>query len=183
MKKLTMMLAVIATALVSNASYLFWQVSSSDYTGGLAEGDTVAWASIFYTSEETASGGTKLANYYIDETSNTSLGQYVVAPSSDMFAADVSALGTPSSYSYYVELYNADYQIVSRSKADPISAESRAWADTGSTIGSMVDIPTAAMIAPFHAGSYSAAPEPTSAILMLFGAAFLGLKRKNRSLA
>ena len=183
MKKLIMMLAVIATALVSNASYLFWQVSSSDYEGSLAEGDTVSWASIFYTTTGTASGGTKLANYYIDETSSTSLGDKVVAPSSDMFAANVSDLGTPSSYSYYVELYNSSNQTVARSIATTISSDSKAWADTGSTVGSMVDIPSVASIAPFHAGSYSAVPEPTSAILMLFGAAFLGLKRKNRSLA
>ncbi|MBR4476719.1 MAG: PEP-CTERM sorting domain-containing protein [Kiritimatiellae bacterium] len=45
--------------------------------------------------------------------------------------------------------------------------------------GTLSGVPTAQI---WHGGTVSV-PEPTSAMLMLFGAAFLGLKRKNRRIA
>ncbi len=184
MKKCLIMLVIGATAMVSNAAYLYWQVSSSDYAGGVDAGDTVYSASIFYTTAGTATAGTLVQNnYFVQGESATSLGSKVSAPSTDMFVADMGSFNTEL-YSYYVELYNSSGSVISRSAVTNYNdVPQRAWADTGSSTGSMIDIPTAANITAWHAGGYRAVPEPTSAMLMLFGAAFLGLKRKNRSIA
>ena len=98
-----------------------------------------------------------------------------------MYAADIS--NHDSGYSYYIELVNSNNEVIGKS-ITPLTSSSPNYAsyvNNGTTTANLTNIPTVNLNA-WHGGSFRAVPEPTSAILMLFGAAMLGLKRKNRSL-
>lgn len=176
MKKILLMAIVGVLAHASNAAYLYWQVSSDDLAGASA-------ATSWYT------GGSVNAARIYDANGNlqshillngADIGDTAGVPTSTPYAIDVGS-STDASYSYYVELGNyvsstEAFTAVARSATETIH-----YTESGSTpiTTTLQDV---ARVAPWHAGSYRAVPEPTSAILMLFGAAMLGLKRKNRSL-
>lgn len=182
MKKALFSLFVLIAAFSSQAAYLYWQVGDlsgidSDVTSGSVKatngsGDPVTLTSYYlyqngdgllewkvYTGNETVSSETQFAAY-IDET------QY----------------GGSSDWSYYVELANATETVARSSSIKYGSDDYNAYTSAAS---SSTDLPDVANADTWHAGSggYTPVPEPTSGLLMLFGAAMLGLKRKNRSRA
>lgn len=175
MKKILLMAIVGVLAHASNAAYLYWQVSSDDIT---AASDATSWyttggGSVNAARIYDASGNLKSTIYL----NGASIGDTAAVPTSTPYAIDVGS-STDAGYSYYVELGNyasSTFTAVARSATETIH-----YTESGSTpiTTTLQDV---ARVAPWHAGSYRAVPEPTSAILMLFGAAMLGLKRKNRS--
>lgn len=184
MKKLIISMGAVLVAVAANASYLYWQVDSTDYAGMEGAGD-VAGATIAYMSN----GGSYVLgqtshydSYYVQQNAGTYESEVVnvgtAAPIGRVYAADIGSLD--NSYSYYIELVNSTGDVLGRS--DSVSAS-----DLTSYISAAqmtADIPGVEPVSVWHySGSYTAVPEPTSAILMLFGAAMLGLKRKNRSIA
>lgn len=167
MKKSIILLVATLAATVVNASYLYWQINGDTVNNTGVSGEwarLVAHSDTYGTTEQFA----QLANGEM--------------PAYREF--DISSLsGNESSYSFWVEL--GTYTSVGTPST--FSAQVSSWSDrkTYSDLSSYIatttlsDIPTTQI---WHGGTMSV-PEPTSAVLMLFGAAFLGLKRKNRSVA
>lgn len=185
MKKLMFLLCFACTSIAANASYLLWQVTSSEFTE--EPWDT---AKIFITegNSYSDSAAAKLNVGYVNNDTYTAFSPSVEAvgkSGSFKYVADIGTLGDSTTYSYYVELYNSAGSKVARSSittasGSDINSQSYVYADTASITITLANL---ASVAPWHAGGYKAVPEPTSGLMLLLGAAMLGLKRKNRSVA
>ena len=178
MKKLFLTLGVVLAASLANASILYWQLDTSDY-----DGNDAAYAKLNTTSGES---GTVYGLQKNEETGEFEAVAVTELQSGATYYIDTDDWGGDdyfsSDYSYYVELYNSSDEKIDYTGYQVSGEEFYNYASTGGTTD-LGDIDPAS-VAVFHSGSnMTVVPEPTSAILMLFGAAFLGLKRKNRSLA
>lgn len=168
MKKLILVGAIIASAVTANASYLYWQLDNADVADEIKALD-YGYARIVATSNtQTPSPVTQMAqldNKEMQAWQTFNLGQLG---------------GDGSSYSYYIELgtySGSTFSAVAQSETQTYSQIATTAIQPTATLS-----PSAAVnVSTWHAGNFRAVPEPTSAILMLFGAAMLGLKRKNRS--
>ena len=177
MKKILLVSIFSLCAMASQASYLVWQVGS----GITADADGSS-EPLFYNNANIyavdGSGEHHLLTSYLQN--GTSAGKDITAPMSAPLYADITKYG--DGYSYYIELSNyteSDTSFVAG------TATPTTYANLSENSHITTDLPITSNIAnvtAWHGGPYTAAPEPTSAILMLFGAAMLGLKRKNRSL-
>ena len=182
MKKLLLFALICAFAQMSNAAYLYWQVSDADISGASAatswlndEYDLSVNAAKIYSSSNGGETWTAQTIYLND----ASVGTVAPVPNQTMYAIDIGD-NIGSGYSYYVELGNYSgsvWSIAAKSASEQIS-----YTATGDTaiVTSLSDM---TRVSPWHAGSYSAAPEPTSGLMLLLGAAMLGLRRRNRSVA
>ena len=178
MKKLLLFALICAFAQMSNAAYLYWQVSAADISEANAAtswlGLSVNAAKIYSSSDAGATWTAK--TIYLNE---ADVGTVAPVPNQTMYTIDIGDnLG--SGYSYYVELGNYSgsvWSIAAKSASEQIS-----YTESGDThiVSSLSDI---TRVSPWHAGSYRAVPEPTSGLMLLLGAAVLGLRRKNRSVA
>lgn len=174
MKKILLMAIVGVLAHASNAAYLYWQVSSDDLSGASAATSWYTGGSVNAARIYDASGNWQKTIYLNGE----SIGDTAGVPTTTPYAIEIGTVTDGSSYSYYVELGNyasSIFTAVARSATETIQYNASGSTPITTTLQDV------ARVAPWHAGSYRAVPEPTSAILMLFGAAMLGLKRKNRS--
>ena len=173
--KRTLFCATVALAsIAANASYLYWQVDDSSviaYNETAPEGYTIgsdAYA-MLKSDNSNASGYT---TYGAD-------GQ-VTDNKASIGSSYYSNIGTDAGYSYFVELYNNNGDLIARSQSINSSSGSD-WTSGYAESLRTSDLASIPSVNVWHAGNFRAVPEPTSAILMLFGAAMLGLKRKNRS--
>jgi hypothetical protein len=178
MKKLFLIVGVLLASLTVNASYLLWQVA--DYSG---DWDAVAvylynGSQVLYENGRLniyAQGQPVPENVLYAENKDTLLNQ--------TFAAEWNQTYTERGYTYYVEYYKydsekQDYGFTTDNKvAGGISTETTLYDSTGS----VASLPSSTWAQP--TATYTAVPEPTSGLLLMFGAAMLGLKRKNRSRA
>ncbi len=187
MKKLILIVGVISAAFAANASYLYWQVSEGAYT------ETYNSARLIFTEGKIDNWGEYSAK--VNDGVITADGTYhgyssskdTVKVASDVaYVANIGDLDKDMSYSYWVELYNNNTR-VALSDIGHINSYSGSESNTdyvyANAAGLTTSLSEVAAAAVWHSGGYTAVPEPTSAVLMLFGAAFLGLKRKNRSVA
>lgn len=179
MRKLLIGFAAILASQFASAAYLYWQIDSSDYDTVLPDAASVNAARIYQSTD----GGTSYSqvnNIYFNA---TDIGNTAGINPSAPYAIEIADANMNSAqYMYYIELGN-------------YAAASSAWTSYGWT-GSYPQSASAlyssgyitstleglAELKIWHGGTVSV-PEPTSAMLMLIGAAFLGLKRKNRSIA
>ena len=184
MKKALFILSIAIASLSSQAAYLYWQVGDvegleDEVTGGAliakdAAGNTYDVTSYFlYADPDTG------------ETSWMAVDDTTVKTQSGItqYAADISDYAS-SGYSYYVELSNESGATVARS--DSIGYGTYEYTSYTSAAESTTVLPSAASASIWHAsgtGGYTPVPEPTSGLMLLLGAAMLGLKRKNRSIA
>lgn len=182
MKKVAIAFGVAFSALISNAAYLYWQVDASDY-GESFDRAVVKYYNPSSGNIDDGANGT-FGTYYSltdydpsTEEASTSFSEY--GTKGTMYSIDLSTLANANQYSYYIELQNSSGGFVARTAES--SAMTYAALESAGAIfdASIVAVPS---VTPWHGASYTPVPEPTSAILMLFGAAFLGLKRKNRSI-
>ena len=206
MKEILLLVLLAGFASATNASYLIWQVNESDYTGtGLAT--SMGWnAAIVYQVEGGASqvstwnatdannkmdpmSGASVVgvNYLVDgariDTSET-LGSVIPAmPEGQSIAAQIVNSGDSSGYAYYIELVNYDFS--GDGKVNRVIARSNAYtyANLTGNITDSLSITTVSGISAWHGSNFTAVPEPTSGLMVLLGAAALGLRRRKRSLA
>ncbi len=182
MKKAIFVLPIVLIALSSDAAYLNWQVGSlgEDYSGY-----NISAASV--KAKDSDGNVYDVTSYYAasDDSGWGTYTQLQGAPNAlTQYVADLGAYATEG-YSYYVELttdqgtlYSDEIEWSNDSNSDYVKYTQAATTTAQLTTPEAVNV--------WHSGGtdgYSPVPEPTSAILMLFGAAVLGLKRKNRSRA
>lgn len=186
MRKAIFALSVAVAISSANASYLYWQVDSST-----ASDLTYTGARVFASTDGGAESRVYLNLGYGDYDTGAfqNLGTAVQVPLYDSVVAvvDSSTLGgNPSGYSFYIELINysawesnptassiASGAFVAQS--DSSSAMTYADLEAKHYVGA--DLSPVSM-AVWHGGSYTTVPEPTSAMLVLFGLAGLALKRR-----
>ena len=176
MKKFLLTLGVLLMASMSNAAYLYWQLDNS------SAADTTG-VTVYSTGD---SGTSTVQVWGLGQDSD---GNPILVPvaSDNMYTDLVYAIDENSiqdGYSYYIEITHSDS---STTTSKEISASDFRTYTAESATTSLTDIDNGDATVPiWHAsagGGMSPVPEPTSAILMMFGMAFLGLKRKNRSIA
>lgn len=187
MKKL---FAIAVTALLASsasASYLYWQVMDNDsgtafssLSGDVLSSITHAQISV----KDTTSGDTVASGLASVEKVGSSL-EAASASYINLSGVDLST----GAYSFFIELGTYESSTFSgKAISETITTTAgETWSSYVALNSAIVETaPLSASdlvsVMPWHGGTYSV-PEPTSAILMLFGAAMLGLKRKNRSIA
>lgn len=178
MKKAIVGFCIACAALSVNASYLYWQVENGDFTEESYNSATL-WVSVDGGSNYTVASNVE----YVQggQSYEYSVGRDTVSPSTGIgYVANIGGDYDTSTYSYYVELANNTHTVARSATVTSAAGAHEAYISAAEL---SVSLPNLANVTPFHATSYTAVPEPTSAILMLFGAAMLGLKRKNRSIA
>lgn len=114
-------------------------------------------------------------NFYASPDSAQSYGTvfefYPEMAASATFAGTFTSKTMPANMSYYIELYNDALA----GDGSWIGQQLLTWDDTMVTAGGMAVPPNWASVSTF-----TAAPEPTSGLLMLVGLAGLALRRKNK---
>lgn len=176
MKKILLSSAIVLCAIASQASYLVWQVGSGITADADGSSETLSYNNANIYAVDGSGKHNRLTSYLQD---GTLAGTDIAAPMAAPLYADIGSY-SGNGYSYYIELSNYSQggnNSYVASTVTPVSYTDLA----GSVTTSLPTAGSLASISVWHGGSYTAAPEPTSAILMLFGAAMLGLKRKNRS--
>ncbi len=151
MKKILLIAAVMGIGF-ANADYLYWLVSENPVDG-------YNWSTAKVLQETTV----------IDTQSANEM--------ADIVALDTYAMAQMGNYtdstSFFIELYNAQDQVIARSNLGTASSL-RQYISTGT-----FDPPIGVGFMP-AAGSFQAVPEPTSGLLFLVGGMLLGLRRKRR---
>lgn len=170
MNKYIALVAAVLLGGASQAAYLYWQVDNTD-----ASDIAFSYARVVAEAEGSS---TSQVMYITDGQGETKDGYAMVAKGTRA-AINLDQLTNPSSYSFYIELINYNsatmqYDVVGTSK---LNAESYANLVESNfiDIGTTMQLPTATKI--WHGGTYSV-PEPTSAMLVMFGMGLLALKRK-----
>ena len=178
-KLLTLLTSVLAT-LALNAGIMYWQLPANLYegTGDSAtkiDSSTYAYAAILKADASGTPG------QYVGTVQNQYVGaQSTSATSLDMVnLSDLGKLGVDlgsdySGASYFVELYNASGDVAYQSSLIS-GSDLAAYVDNVSSFNADWKLHNT-FTAP--ATGYTAAPEPTSGLLMLLGAALLGLRRR-----
>lgn len=173
--KIIASIAILGFAVTVSADVLLWQVPNSQITASTAEGGTQeigsgdwTYAMLKYTTESDLSGASvsdiikdpAATAYWYGDNVGTKLGSGYVGQT---LSSDYD-----STYNYYIALFNNsglvgyssilgnvdDFKAASHNMAD--------WAGVNVAAGS----------------GWTAAPEPTSGVLLLLGAAVLGLRRR-----
>ena len=172
MKKIFVATCIAIATYAVNASYLYWQVTDDviDAYNATNPGTDYAYTAGGYFKLVKSGSPATATTTYDAEGDEVTVGQVNTAYSSIVTAG----------YTYYIEMYNSSDAVIA--KSETISSDSWTSYVNDAPISADLSI-TPTLINTWHGGSFAAVPEPTSAILMLFGAAMLGLKRKNRSIA
>lgn len=173
MKNVLMLVFACLAVCSARASYLYWEVNPAD--SGLSA--VVDWASESgvnwnYAAVFAVSGKNTVT---IDEVDLLNAGS-----STGVQQVDLSDFDDLTGYSFYLEVGNYDddtYTLLGTSQKS-----SYATLSSGKYIGAgtMSEVPDAQV---WHGGTFTAAPEPTGALLMLIGVGVLGLRRRERKAA
>ena len=164
------LLTAITAALVSAFSFgdlLFWEVDTAAVSK--ANIDEWSYASLYYVNVND-SASTKLDNLvgaYDGTTQKISANIF----SSALVAAQLGEADSYSSWSFYIELYNSANAAVGKSQTMSIS-------QLQNYIAESIDMSNLADIKRWSGGTYTAVPEPTSALLLMLGTALAALRRK-----
>ena len=189
-------IAVIAAfaGIPAFADVLYWQVNLSDATITDLSGNTDTISSYAYAYLRAKTGlGNDTVYYYVDsnlDPTGNDLGEMV---SSSLFsnggyaAGDLSKImawespygeytGSMSALSFFIELYDTDGTLIASTLRDAVSYDN---------LGNLVSQGFNANFAGINAGALGSnsgahyvTPEPCGGLLMLAGAALLGLRRR-----
>ena len=176
MRKAIFALSVAVAISSANASYLYWQIAPSEKSGLVSK--EYDGARVFVSNNGGVSKTYLNIGYGDFDTGDFTpfAGQKVQIPLYEAVVAEVntSLYGEGTGYSFYIELINySDGAFVAQS--DSKSAMTYADLEAKHYVGA--DLSPVSM-AVWHGGSYTTVPEPTSAMLVLFGLAGLALKRR-----
>lgn len=171
MKKFIFAASISLLASMSlHAGILYWQINASDLENVSAKAGDYTYASILEYSDGPALQTTIVGG----DTANLAAAVEV-----DALARYASVIGDDyASKSYFIELYDASGYATYKSGA--ISGQSLANSiDAAATFSTNFGTMNSSfMVNSTTGGGYSAVPEPTSGLLMLLGAAMLGLRRR-----
>lgn len=152
-----------AASLFSFGGLLFWEVDTAAVSDAGIE--NWSYASLYYVD---GNKSTKLENLVGGYDGTASM------LSADIFSSALVAaqLGdAASSWSFYVELYNSANTAVRKS-------QTMSYSDLRDYIAQSIDMSNLADIKRWSGGTYTAVPEPTSALLLALGTALMALRRK-----
>lgn len=176
MKKIFFGFAFLLAASVAHADLLYWQVDSTTTSGTAYE--NFAYATIKVSSDNGATS-TLLTNYASPgaDSGYVPVGKNLITATG--YYADLAGYypSTTPEYSYVIELIDSTGDVLANSGWTKLSAVESYISK--STFDSNWTAMTAALPggnAGWRAGA--AVPEPTSGLLMLIGAAMLGLRRR-----
>lgn len=159
-QRLAIVAAALAIAGSARADMLYWMVDST--ADDAVYKVDYSYAALFVSDGN--GGGTQLDNYYKAENGKV-----------DPTLSDLDKYGSNgSTYSFYVELYNASNAAVRRSETvsyNDLVTSGYIWPG-GTTLPMVVGRPG------FNGASGRAVPEPTSGLLALIGGALLALRRR-----
>ena len=189
MKKFIVGFALVMAAMSSQASYLYWQITSpaqtSFFSEGTFNGHDIAGFRMTAVNNET--GVSTVLNSYAY---NPITSSHAVAPTSQdstssgyvasdiaynvSLAADIT--GYQSGYSYYIEVVGFDSAAYGSGNHSGTIGISEAYATSVGAI--TTDLQSVMVMPTAWTGTAYAAPEPTSGLLLLVGASLLALKRR-----
>ena len=181
MKKLLIFSIAAASACVAQASYLMWQIDATDADGfsgynavRIAYSTDGSYNAAGYLTLQQAGDDTDFETIS-DANGIVNLDSY--GATGPALYADTSAY-SGTGYSFFIELINYDNSTSPVTISQVAFSEKQTYAnltDKGYTSDSIIPVTPAAV---WHGGSYTAAPEPTSAMLVMMGLGLLALKRK-----
>lgn len=181
MKKVLFGLCVAFAAASVQASYLMWQVDSTQDTSLSTVSTYASQLGLDYSglAARVVAVDGEGNKTYLKSADGTATAGFVDNLVSQRTNVDLSDLtGSLNAYSYYVEIVKAaDHSFVVGVNSLPSSYDDL----NGCIAETLEDIPS--VTSSWHgggSGGYKAAPEPTSAMLMLLGVAGLALKRKQK---
>jgi len=171
MKKALIFFLATAAVVSARASYLNWQITAdTPLVDGVSSMD-YTYARLVATDGK----GNTYSQLAELEKENKQMDAYR--------SLDLSSLvGGPSAYSFFVELgtySSSTFTSMASNGGAPVSYDDLAT-DGYIYEGNMSSVPFASI---WHGGPSAVVPEPTSGLMLLLGAAMLGLRRKNRSVA
>ena len=166
---------VMLAATAAHASYLYWQVNAEDLTGAITEYNTKYNPTTALTQENiTGARLVQVVNGVEQMVDGVLAGDFGKMQD---YALPLDVEGAGKNYSYYIE-------IISNASGLPYSkvatSTTMTYADLVASdpkviYTSEMSVPS---LAAWTGGTYTAAPEPTSGLLVLIGVGLLGLKRK-----
>lgn len=175
MKKLIALTAFGLLAFATHASYLYWQVDQANID---KSDDTYTFngkeVTGFRLTTAIGDPNATKSSYYIDQTPASAGDPVPVSFVGESLYADVGNSGT--SISYFIEIVGYDTAKYGAGNVGSLGYAQIATPYLVSDLGSTAELQSA-MQAWTGVQAY-AVPEPTGAMLMIFGLAMLGLKRR-----
>lgn len=178
MKKIITLALGVAASLAANAGVLYWQVATADDGNGVYQATTedgtftYTYAMLKASSSENGSSDVAVTTYFDDggdgiaTTDNHALAQNFMAGN---YFTDY---GSVTVNSIWIELYNGNNLVAESEKITGATLQSLIAASQFSSGFNAANNNVAAI------SSFNAVPEPTSGLMLLIGAAMLGLRRK-----
>ena len=191
MKKILFAIAAVAVSAGAHASYLYWQIDGTTEDVTALSGATFDGARVFVSND----GGvnkTYLEIGYADPDlplgyQNVGYAVNVPQPNMSLVAVVPDNAGydvASANYAFYIELVNYNSTLNSSQTDSGYGTSEFVGQSEGQTYASLSshdfigsDLSPVNM-AIWHGGTYSPVPEPTSAMLVLFGLAGLALRRR-----
>lgn len=170
MKKFFIIAASVVCANFAQAAYLYWQVDSSDFS---ELGVSATYARVVATPTE---GGSDVYLQLVSQETGVATGNTMTGINLGPAAVSLDTLGSSTAYSFFIELLNYNtnpegFNVVAKSQTMTYAElQAKNFID----VGDVMQIPASQV---WHGGTYSV-PEPTSAMLVMFGMGLLALKRK-----
>lgn len=174
MKKSIIVATIAFLATLSlQAGILYWQVDTAD----LESKTSIPASAYTYAAIREYPDGSYLPSATVN-TSTASAADFVRVTADVPSAQYATVLGDDyAGKSYFIELYDSELNATYRS-GELTATSLKNSIDAASEFSSNFSTMNALMVNHSTGGGFTAVPEPTSGLLMLIGAAMLGLRRR-----